>query len=445
MSHQEDVVPNMEYQAMDQDFYVTELSPPSFPLPLSTPPPPSSLSQSPQLTQAGRLKRNHRWPVRYEDVNPEPLPPLEEDDEQPTGALPRLHLIVRNRLRTSTNSFGLLREYFYRLSFDPDFFVHEENLQQVGGADPVFILPPSPSPVHRNESVEMLMNWKDSGMSTKSDAEVNRLVNGVLLDPNFKLEDLQGFNVARENQRSDAAEKKSPFFDSFQTADINIEVPSGTSGIPPGTFSVPGLVYRKLTAVIQAAFSSPLASHFHFSPFKLFHRSPSGEEERVFSEVYNSDAFIEEHDNVQRAPLPPDEPDCKLEKVVVALMVWSDSTHLANFGTAKLWPIYFLFGNISKYIHGQPNSGACQHIAYIPSLPDSFQDFAASFCSKWGTQKRDIMTHCRRELMHGVWKFLLDTDFIQAYKYGMVVKCADGIERRVYPRFFTYSADYPEK
>jgi hypothetical protein len=446
MSHQEDVVHNMEYQAMDQDFGVPEPSSPSFPFPLSTPPP--SFSQPPpQLTQAGPPKRNYRLPARYEDLNPEPLRPLEVEEEQPTAVLSCLHhgLIVRNGLRTSTNSFGLLREYLYRLSFDPDFFVPEEDLRRVGGADPVFILPPSPSSAYRNESVEMLMNWRDSGTSTKSDVEVNRLVNGVLLDPNFKLEDLQGFNVARENQRNDAAEKKSPFFDSFQTADINIDVPSGTSGIPPGTFSVPGLVYRKLTAVVQAAFSSPLASHFHFSPFKLFHRSPSGEEERVFSEVYNSDAFIEEHDNVQRAPLPPDQPDCELEKVVVALMVWSDSTHLANFGTAKLWPIYFLFGNVSKYIHGQPNSGACQHIAYIPSLPDSFQDFAASFCSKWGTQKRDLMTHCRRELMHGVWKFLLDADFIQAYKYGMAIKCADGIERRVYPRFFTYSADYPEK
>ena len=47
--------------------------------------------------------------------------------------------------------------------------------------------------------------------------------------------------------------------------------------------------------------------------------------------------------------------------------------------------------------------------------------------------------------MHGVWKFLLDEDFIHAYKYGMVVKCVDGIECWVYPRFFTYSADYPEK
>ncbi len=126
-------------------------------------------------------------------------------------------------------------------------------------------------------------------------------------------------------------------------------------------------------------------------------------------------------------------------------MIWSDSTHLTNFGTAKLWPIYSFFSGISKYIRSQPNSGACQHIAYIPSLPDSFQDFAASFCSKWNTQKKNILTHCWRELIHGVWRFLLDDDFVHAHKYGMVIRCADGIERRVYPRLFTYSADYPEK
>jgi hypothetical protein len=436
---------------MDQDLGVVEPSPPSFLSPIPTPPPQPSPSQSPppQFTQAGRPKRNYRQPARYEDLNPEPLPPLNEEDvadEQPTSTIPRLRLIVRNGLRTATNSFGLLREYLYRPSFDPDSFVPNKDLHhRVGGADPVPIPPPSPTPVHRNETVEMIMNWKDSGAPTKSDSEVNRLVKDVLLDPGFKFEDLRGFSVARENRQSDAAEKKSPFFNSFQTADINIEVPSGVKGVPPGIFTVPGLLYRNLTAIIQAAFSSPLASHFHLSPFKLFHKSPSGEEQRVFSELYNSDIFIEEHANVQRAPLPPNEPDCKREKVVAALMFWSDSTHLANFGTAKLWPIYLLFGNVSKYIRGQPNSGACQHVAYIPSLPDSFQDFATNFCRKWGTQKADLMTHCRRELMHGVWRFLLDEDFIHAYKYGMVVKCVDGIERRVYPRFFTYSADYPEK
>src|SRR6202034_1612922 len=130
-------------------------------------------------------------------------------------------------------------------------------------AGPVPMPPSSPTRVHRNESVEMIMDWKDSGAPTKSDSEVNRLVKDVLLDPRFKLEDLRSFNVTMENQKSDAAEKKSPFLDSFQTADINIEVPSGVKGVPPGIFTVPGLLYRKLTAVIQAAFSSPLGSHFH--------------------------------------------------------------------------------------------------------------------------------------------------------------------------------------
>jgi hypothetical protein len=49
-------------------------------------------------------------------------------------------------------------------------------------------------------------------------------------------------------------------------------------------------------------------------------------------------------------------------------MFWSDLTHLANFGTAKLWPIYMLFGNLSKYIRVKPNAGAEHHVAYIPSV-----------------------------------------------------------------------------
>jgi hypothetical protein len=223
-------------------------------------------------------------------------------------------------------------------------------------------------------------------------------------------------------------------------------VPSGDKNIRPRFVDVPGLHFRKLTTIIQDAFRSPLASRFHYSPFKLFYKSPnSGEEQRVFSELYNSDAFLKEHDFVQRAPVPSDDPGCKREKVVAALMFWSDSIHLTNFGMAKLWPIYMFLGNLSKYIRAEPSSQACYHVAYIPSLPDSFQDILGSFHAQWNTQKRTVLTYCRRELMHAVWRILLDDDFLHAYKYGIVIKCQDGIERRVYPRIFTYSADYPEK
>jgi hypothetical protein len=63
---------------MDQDFDIIEPSPLSLPLPTSTPPP---SQPPPQFTQAGRPKRNYRLPARYEDVNPEPLRPLEAEDE----------------------------------------------------------------------------------------------------------------------------------------------------------------------------------------------------------------------------------------------------------------------------------------------------------------------------------------------------------------------------
>jgi hypothetical protein len=56
-----------------------------------------------------------------------------------------------------------------------------------------------------------------------------------------------------------------------------------------------------------------------------------------------------------------------------------------------------------------------------------------------------VYTHCKRELMQAIWALLLDEKFMHAYVYGIVIKCGDGVTHRVFPRFFTYSADYPEK
>lgn len=57
-----------------------------------------------------------------------------------------------------------------------------------------------------------------------------------------------------------------------------------------------------------------------------------------------------------------------------------------------------------------------------------------------------MITHCRRELFHGAWILLLkDPEFLKAYIHGIVITCSDGITRRIFPRIFSYSADYPEK
>ena len=77
-------------------------------------------------------------------------------------------------------------------------------------------------------------------------------------------------------------------------------------------------------------------------------------------------------------------------------------------------------------------------------LPDAFKDFTKKKFGK-GKFTGAFMTHCHRELFHAQWEVLLDDEFLEAYAHGIVIICPDGVERRFYPRIFSYSADYPEK
>ncbi|KAG6818921.1 hypothetical protein H0H93_000270 [Arthromyces matolae] len=417
-------------------------------------PSPEPSPPSPEPLGFTRVGRPYRLPQRFRDILPEPTSVQEQVPDPEPRFLPRVRLIVRDRLITALNSFNMWREYPHRPSYIPDTSVPLSDLAETPlsfkGAPEASLFerpPPWPFP---NMSIFRLMRIFNSGSTLTSEDTANRCVKEVIQASDFSVDDFDGFDARKENARLDEAisdSESSPYLRQFTSTSIDIQIPSGERDVPSTKFSVPGLLYRKITSVIEAAFHGPLADHLHLSPFKLFHRNPAtGIEERVFGEIYTSEAFLSEHDLVQRrAPVPPEDPDCKREKVVAAIMFSSDATHLTNFGTAKAWPIYLMLGNLSKYFRSLPNTGALHHLAYIPSLPDSFQDIAATAHSKWKTQKKSILTHCRRELMHAVWDFLFDDDFIHAFKYGMVIKCVDGIERRVYPRLFTYSADYPEK
>ena len=89
------------------------------------------------------------------------------------------------------------------------------------------------------------------------------------------------------------------------------------------------------------------------------------EKQRVFDELYSSDVWNKAHDEIQKQKRTD---NCQLERVVVGLMFWSDSTHLAQFGHSSAWPVYLFFGNLSKYIRASPTSGACHPIVFIPPV-----------------------------------------------------------------------------
>lgn len=212
------------------------------------------------------------------------------------------------------------------------------------------------------------MQWMNTGSDRKTADEVNRLVADVLTSPDFRPEQLGRFNAQKENECFDRSEAGEPSEkDGWKKVEIDIPIPSGhknSTGIHPN-FKVPDFHFRSLIEVIKSAFSEPTAFKFHLSPFKKFVNLPDGTNSRIYDEAFSSDAYLQAHNDLQKQP---NEPGCDLEKVVASLMFFSDATHLTNFGTAKAWPVYLYFGNSSKYERAKPNSGACHHIAYIPTV-----------------------------------------------------------------------------
>ncbi|PPQ85893.1 hypothetical protein CVT26_001311 [Gymnopilus dilepis] len=294
-----------------------------------------------------------------------------------------------------------------------------------------------------NSTVFRLMNWFYSGSNMKSVAELDRLVQEVLLADDFDRKHLTDFSASKELQRLDEEDPvKSPFADEhgWKSSTVKIPLPAErfkhTSEAAAPILEVPNVHHRSITEVVTSAYQDESSKAFHHTPYRLYWKPKADSvPERVITEVVNSDAFIEEHAKVMKEH-PESGPWA--ETVIAALMLWSDSTHLANFGNAALWPIYLFFGNLTKYTRAKPSEFAAHHIAYIPSdiYMKAFDGVAASAAT---------ITHLKRELMHAIWLLLLDAEFMSAYVNGIIVKCADGIIRRIFPRFFTYSADYPEK
>ena len=46
--------------------------------------------------------------------------------------------------------------------------------------------------------------------------------------------------------------------------------------------------------------------------------------------------------------------------------------------------------------------------------------------------------------MQAIWR-LLDENFVDAYKSGLVIKFADDVDHHGFLQFYTYGSDYPEK
>ncbi|KAG6329626.1 hypothetical protein ID866_9463 [Astraeus odoratus] len=360
-----------------------------------------SLSEDVQRRPSGLPTRNHRLPRRYRDDPPSlPIPvpttaTLEEpeepqsdfvepscDIEMDTNPGPSPSTVASAHYCTITDGNDLFRQYQGCFpSYDPENSSSLEELcdsptfQRCSSTD---THPPGgsrfPSAVclrekyftpFLNATAWRLMSWFYSGSNQKSLEDLNSLVHKVILADDFVCEDLCDFSAQQEAQRLDNA--PCGLSDGWNQTTVSIRLPCEGVKQPENNapeFQVEGLYYRKITEVVKSAFTEPAAEMFHIAPYKLYWqpdktRSP----ERIITELYTSDAMLQEHERIRTSPQVP---GCTLETVVAAIMLWSDSTHLASFGNAALWPIYLFLGNQSKYTRARPSSFAAHHLAYIP-------------------------------------------------------------------------------
>jgi len=352
----------------------------------------------------GRGHRIRRLPKRFEDILPSSSTPIthllkraprsKQATSDPPVVDPEPELAPAEPepepepqwIETQPNSLGIYRSYPTKPTFDPEESIGLESLCDSPGllssdAHQSTSSPPSLSSStgnifapFLNATTFRLMSWWYGGSGTKSTADLDRLVQDVILQADFNPKHLKDFRAAREIARLDKPDDTpgSPFSATSGWCEhsVKIRLPAEyqrfTKEEDAPQFEVSGVFVRSLTDVVRNAFQDPTGLSFHMTPFRqLWKSSDDGPPVRLHSELYSSDAMLNEHEKIRAQPR---EPRCELETVVAAIMLWSDSTHLASFGNTSLWPIYAFFGNQSKYTRAKPTSFACHHLAYIPSV-----------------------------------------------------------------------------
>lgn len=279
--------------------------------------------------------------------------------------------------KSEANSYSVYRIYQGgRPSYTPDEIFHVDyasdsrNFTLTG---PKISIDPHQNPFE-NTSILRLMNWFHNNATSKTLNDLDTLVHEVILAPDFNINHFINFRGSRESERLDkfCEEPESPFSgdSSWIETSLNISVPcekvphASESDTP--VFKVENLFYCRPLEVIKAAYREVAAEHFHTTPYKEYWQpSPDSPREHIYSELYNSDAYIQEHEHIKAQPPMPGP---QLEIVIAAIMLSSDSTQLTSFGTASLWPIYLYLGNLSKFIRLKPTSFAAHHLAYIPKV-----------------------------------------------------------------------------
>ena len=349
--------------------------------------PPATLQAQavvPEDDDARPARRARRLPKRYADMRPvagaalppslfPPPPPRPRsptpvaqpsDDAAVPGAVTHRE---EGFVDSPANKFHLFRRFHSACfpSHDPESHVSFQDLEETDS---------SPYGPYPNNSSYQLAKWQWLYGHTKSQEAFDALLK-IVSHPDFSPAEIAATNfkrigdmLARGDERLQHTLSPSTSAHWIKTP-IRIPVPFHKRMHQPGTadYAAGTLHHRSVVDVIRERVTNPeVHPHLHFTPYEQYWKPNNNPEPvRVHGELYTSAAFLEAHREVQAAA---PEPGCNLERVVLGLMFASDGTHLADFGDAKMLPVYMALGNESKYRRGQPSNQCFEHIAYFESV-----------------------------------------------------------------------------
>ena len=233
---------------------------------------------------------------------------------------------------------------------------------------------PPPHPFKNDSTFEMVKAFC-LGPSSKTTAGMNQLVQ-LFTSGRVTQEELRGFNSVKELRLLDNFAGKSKIAGGpCQTGSVKIKMPCMRTNSPPFSrekdapdFEVHGVRYRSLVDLLVSKVQDPTTSgSFIHTPFTEWWCPPGSTTPIwIYGEAYSSNVAVQLSEEIKAIPPPADHPN--IESVIVLLMLGSDATHLTNFGTASLWPIYVFFGNMSKYDSSRPSEFPACHLAYLPKV-----------------------------------------------------------------------------
>ncbi|CAK5267132.1 unnamed protein product [Mycena citricolor] len=376
-------------------------------------------------TRAGRIVRP-TLKVR-QAYAPPALPPRLPSPQPATDEDPPL---VRQWIKTMPNADGRYKIFPNRPTHDPDASITLADIDHRARTNGRSVQGPAALPPwfpFRDKHVAKFMEWHHLGSGNHSNMSTNTLA-AIIGSAGFDPTSFINFDVSRENRRLDGMVKlmlgeSEVDTAAWRSAAVKISLPATKIRRPEKdapVFEVQNVKYRSFIDVTKEFFQGPdfvdahLTPYIHcqdpnvdpsplqpnFDPLDVpldvagFPSIPQGHF-AVYQEVYESRKMLSEHIAVRRDPTQPN-----IETVIAALMLYSDATHLANFGSASLWPAYLQFGNLSKYKRASPSLGTMHHLIYFPT--NAFSVLAEHSFSVFQILAPDLM----HEVELGTWKAL---------------------------------------